>query len=165
MLGYIFSITNVEDDFRIYIGASRRKFNLVQNSYWHQATRDRINEGSMLFEAMRKYSKKAFVWKVIEDGIHGYAELFERKRAFVELYGSANPDIGYNVNDGISVDPHRASWKPPRFICEETGEGFASVYEIAAREGLAQQTVGRLIRSGKPVKDHNYRVLGFTGEQ
>ena len=158
-MGYLFLVTNHADSGRRYVGYTTRGLSQVRASYYTQAKRYGDNKGSAFFEAIRKHPKADFEWSLISEEIKDLDELKRQRIRMIDRLGTADPERGYNVRDGISVDPTIRSQRPPKFVCVETGEFFSSTYAIQKATGKSRQKIGQWIKEGRPIEGKTYKQL------
>ena len=93
---YIYKITNLINN-KIYIGKTIRNIQERWNEHVSRALNSEDN--THLHNAIKKYGKENFTIEVI-DSTEDYEKLNELEIYYIELYGSTDPTIGYNLTNG-----------------------------------------------------------------
>lgn len=109
-------------DRKIYIGQTTRSLRVRKGEHWKL-----VREGSEFpfHQALRKYGKGGFGWKVIDQAQAQTSELLKEaldtaERVYIKQHDSANPKKGYNRTHGGTFefehveDDGRPRWKIPR---------------------------------------------------
>lgn len=105
MIG-IYKITNLVNG-KIYIGQSISIDRRIKDHFYKSFCEKDVSYNSALHNAIRKYGKENFVWKVLQECDE--KELDELEKQYIKQYNSLSPN-GYNILEGGQKNKAKAHY-------------------------------------------------------
>lgn len=95
---------------KLYIGKTVRPL----AKRWKHHLSDHVRVDTRLYRAMRKYGPDHFRITVLSDGDLDHDSLLRREIAYIRLFGTTDPKLGYNLHPGGAGTSHHATSQETR---------------------------------------------------
>lgn len=132
-----------------YIGVTGKGMKHRSQKHWEKA-RAGGRECPRFYDALRKYGKDGFAWKVLCTR-KGMAEAYRREFLYI---GQFKPE--YNVAAGGNGTPGIAAWNKRAIVCLETGSEYPSAMAAAQSLGADLSEICKALRGEKRIACGNH---------